>query len=306
MSHNLFKSIEDHLWQSYSAMFGCTALGYWQCFATVANEIMPCLQETDAPYHNADHTLQVMLVGQTILEGRYLQHHDLTPQDWLNVMVALLCHDIGYVRGICPGDDGSINHFVTGQEDNWVTLSSRSTDAGLTPYHVGRGQRFVRHRLAEHPLVDLDTVVDCIEHTRFPVPPGSKYQTTNDLPGLCRAADLLGQLSDPDYLKKLSSLFCEFAETGTNAALGYESVADLRANYPHFYWYVVYPFIQAALRYLAVTVQGREIIARLFTNVYLVELEQSLSDTASTGVKQQATGQEVLPFCLTDNLGYSS
>ncbi|MEA5451214.1 metal-dependent phosphohydrolase [Leptolyngbya sp. CCNP1308] len=306
MSQNLFKSIEGHLWKSYSAMFGCTALGYWQSFATVANEIMPYLEVTDAPYHNADHTLQVMLVGQTILEGRYLQHHDLTPQDWLNVMVALLCHDIGYVRGICPGDDGSINHFITGQEDNWVTLTSRSTDASLTPYHVGRGQRFVRHRLAEQPLIDLDTVVACIEHTRFPVPPGAKYQTTNDLPGLCRAADLLGQLSDPDYLKKLSSLFCEFAETGTNAALGYESVADLRANYPHFYWYVVYPFIQAALRYLAVTAQGREVIARLFTNVYLVELEQSLSDAASTGVKQQATGPDVLPFCLTDNLGYSS
>ncbi|MBD2114670.1 MULTISPECIES: HD domain-containing protein [Cyanophyceae] len=304
MSQNLFKSVESRLWESYSTMFGCTALSYWQSFTTLANEIISYLQGTDAPYHNADHTLQVMLVGQTILAGRYLQHHDLTPQDWLNAMVALLCHDIGYVKGICPGDNKTINHFVTGQGDGWVALSSRSTDASLTPYHVSRSQRFVRHRLAEQSLADVDVVVDCIEHTRFPVPPESKYQTTNDLPGLCRAADLLGQLSDSDYLKKLSSLFCEFAETGTNTALGYKSVADLRANYPHFYWYVVYPFIQAALRYLAVTAQGREVIARLFTNVYLVELEQSLSETGSAGLKQQAASQKVLPFCLTDNLGY--
>jgi hypothetical protein len=261
------------------------------------------LQGADAPYHNADHTLQVLLVGQTILEGCHLQHHNLTPQDWLNVMVALLCHDIGYVRGICPGDDCSAKRYVTGQEDDWVTLSPRSTDASLTPYHVSRGQLFVRNRLAEQPLIDIDVVVDCIEHTRFPVPPEAKYQTTSDLPGLCRAADLLGQLSDSDYLKKLSSLFCEFAETGTNAAMGYKSVADLRASYPHFYWSVVYPLVQTALRYLAVTTKGRRVIARLFTNVYLVELEQSWSDTTAMSLKQQAENQEFLPIRVADSLG---
>lgn len=69
--------------------------------------------------------------------------------------------------------------------------------------------------------------------------------------------------------------------------MGYESVADLRANYPHFYWHVVYPLVQTALRYLAVTPKGHRVITRLFTNVYLVELEQSLSKTISAGLKQQ-------------------
>lgn len=288
MPQNFFKVVNGHLWKGYNTMFGCTALGYWHSFAAIANEIVPCLQVTNAPYHNADHTLQVLLVGQTILEGRYLQHHDLTPQDWLNAMVALLCHDIGYVRGICHGDDCSTNHFMTGRENDWVKLSPRSTDASLAPYHVSRGQMFVTYRLANEHLIDIGTVVACIEHTRFPVPTESQYQTTGDLPGLCRAADLLGQLSDLDYLKKLSSLFCEFAEIGTNVTMGYESVADLRANYPHFYWHVVYPLVQAALRYLAVTPRGRQVITRLFTNVYLVELEQSLSKPIPAGLEQHA------------------
>ncbi|PSN13907.1 metal-dependent phosphohydrolase [filamentous cyanobacterium CCT1] len=278
MPQQLFETVSRQLWKGYNAMFGCTAPGYWQSFTAIAGEVMPHLQATNAPYHNADHTLQVLLVSQTILEGRHLQHHDLTPQDWLNAMIALLCHDIGYIRGICPGDDCSTNHFITGQENDWVKLSPHSTDAGLTPYHVSRGQRFVCHRLANEPLIDLNTVIACIEHTRFPVPAEAQYQTTDNLPGLCRAADLLGQLSDSDYLKKLSSLFCEFAETGTNAAMGYESVAALRANYPHFYWHTVYPLVHPSLRYLAVTPKGRRVITRLFTNVYLVELEQSFSN----------------------------
>ncbi|WP_017299689.1 hypothetical protein [Nodosilinea nodulosa] len=296
MRQNFLEPIENRLQRGYSTMFGCTALGYWYAFIAIANEIGPYLKSTDAPYHNADHTIQVLSVGQTILEGRHLQHHNLTPQDWLNMMVALLCHDIGYVRGICPGDDCSVNRFSTGHGEDWIVLPSRSTDASLTPYHVDRGKMFVSYHLAEHHLLNVDTVVACIEHTRFPVPPEPGYQTTSDLPGLCRAADLLGQLSDSDYLKKLSSLFCEFTETGTNAAMGYESVADLRANYPHFYWHVVYSFIQPALRYLAVIPDGRRVIAQLFTNVYLVELEQSLSEASPTGWNQQAPDQGLCPF----------
>ncbi|MBD0267552.1 MAG: hypothetical protein ICV77_04580, partial [Cyanobacteria bacterium Co-bin8] len=117
-------------------------------------------------------------------------------------------------------------------------------------------------------------VLTYIELTRFPVPEGELYQDTMGFPGLCRAADLSGQLSDPCYLKKLPALYCEFEETGMNQTLGYRSAADLRASYPHFYWSVVFPYVRSSLRYLAATPAGRQMIARLYTNVYLVELEQ--------------------------------
>jgi hypothetical protein len=42
-----------------------------------------------------------------------------------------------------------------------------------------------------------------------------------------RAADLIGQLGDPLYLRKLNALFHEFAETGLNDVLGYANPADL-------------------------------------------------------------------------------
>src|ERR1700731_3981926 len=58
----------------------------------------------------------------------------------------------------------------------------------------------------------------------------------DDFPGLLRAADLIGQLADINYLRKTAALFNEFRETGISTKLNFNSAADLRANYPHFFW----------------------------------------------------------------------
>ena len=59
---------------------------------------------SDAAYHDVDHTIMVTLVGQEILRGRHISVGGVTPHDWLHFIISLLCHDIGYVRGICRGD----------------------------------------------------------------------------------------------------------------------------------------------------------------------------------------------------------
>ena len=40
---------------------------------------------------------------------------------------------------------------------------------------------------------------------------------------LLRAADLIGQLGDPHYLRKANALYSEFEEIGMNRQLGYSS-----------------------------------------------------------------------------------
>ena len=45
-----------------------------------------------------------------------------------------------------------------------------------------------------------------------------------------RAADLIGQLGDPHYLRKANALYHEFEEVGMNRQLGYKSPADLTDN----------------------------------------------------------------------------
>ena len=92
-----------------------------------------------------------------------------------------------------------------------------------------------------------------------------------------RAADLIGQLGDPHYLRKANALYYEFEEVGMNKQLGYASPADLTALYPQFYYNSVAPHIQTAIRYLNVTSSGRQWISSLYSNVFRAESELSLS-----------------------------
>jgi hypothetical protein len=93
---------------------------------------------------------------------------------------------------------------------------------------------------------------------------------------LVRAADLIGQLGDPHYLRKANALYYEFEEVGMNKQLGYNSPADLTDQYPKFFWSSILPFIQGAIRYLNVTSLGRQWIANLYRNVLSAERDLSL------------------------------
>ena len=121
----------------------------------------------------------------------------------------------------------------------------------MTPYHVARSKMFVRERFGKAGLRHLDTIeIEATSSTpasRFPRTSGT---VTDDFPGLFRAADLIGQLADISYLPKTSALFNEFRETGMTEVLKYDSPSDLRAHSPQFFWQVVRPYIEDALRYL--------------------------------------------------------
>lgn len=92
---------------------------------------------------------------------------------------------------------------------------------------------------------------------------------------LVRAADLIGQLGDPHYLRKANALYYEFEEVGMNKQLGYRSPADLINLYSKFYWDNVSMHIQGAIRYLNVTSNGRQWVANLYSNVFRAERDLS-------------------------------
>ena len=65
---------------------------------------LECIGNSDALYHDIEHTMLVTLVGHDILAGRALQR-TTTASDYANFIMACLTHDIGYVRGIVQGDE---------------------------------------------------------------------------------------------------------------------------------------------------------------------------------------------------------
>lgn len=257
----------------YRSTYGDLKPDYADAIAKVAKTAFQNIITSDALYHDVEHTILVTLVGQEILRGKQILDGNVSCEEWLYVIISLLCHDVGYVKGACRQDNLQKRVFDKGSNGELVSLPLGSTDASLTPYHVDRSKLFVEETLGDFELIDAEAIKQYIELTRFPVPQDQAHQDTVNYPGLVRAADLIGQLSDPRYLEKMPALFCEFEETGTNKYLGYVHPADLRAAYPKFFWNVVYQYIKKALLYLEATEEGRQIIANLYGNVTIVEEE---------------------------------
>jgi hypothetical protein len=254
-----------HSVERYRRSFGEPSSHIRDALARVTKSALATLLDCDCPYHDMEHTLLVTDVGQTLLEGRLARGGDVTPHDWLQAVVAMLHHDIGYVRGLLDGD--GTTSFVTDAAGQRVTPGPGATDASLMPYHVTRGALHVQQRLADEPEIDVDTVAAHIEMTRFPVPDANPHGEPQSLSALVRAADLIGQLGDPRYPRKLSRLYTEFVETGEAARLGYGSAEDLRRGFPEFFATQVRPHIGEGLKDLAATPDGQVWAANLFHHV---------------------------------------
>ncbi|MDJ1170472.1 metal-dependent phosphohydrolase [Roseofilum sp. BLCC_M154] len=265
----LINHFVEQVKEGYRRTYGGWKHDYEDIIGWAANMALENIANSDALYHNVEHTILVTLVGQEVIRGRHIREGGVSCEDWLHFIISLLCHDIGYVRGVCREDQEGL--YATGKDGAMVSLPPGASDAGMTPYHVDRGKLFIEERFGGHKLIDADVIKRNIELTRFPVPKDSDHQTTSDYPGLVRAADLIGQLSDPRYLQKISALYYEFVETGAAKALNYRHPEDLRNNYPKFYWHGVFPYIKEGLGYLELTQEGKQVIANLYANVFRVE-----------------------------------
>jgi len=92
---------------------------------------------------------------------------------------------------------------------------------------------------------------------------------------LVRGADLIGQMADPHYHRKINALYYEFVEIGLARELNYHSPADLVEKYPDFFWSSVQPYIEPALKYLELTTEGKQWVASLYNNIFQVEHRMS-------------------------------
>jgi hypothetical protein len=253
--------------------FGTTHARMAELVPSLARLALECIGNSDALYHNVEHTMLVTLAGHDIMKGRALLV-PTHPSDYAHLIVACLMHDIGYVRGILKGDgpDG----YVIDATGRKTKLPRGSSDAALSPYHVDRSKLFVMERIATSEVFDAARIARAIDFTRFPISAEADDQD-NEEGSLVRAADLIGQLGDPQYLRKANALYYEFDEVGVNKQRGYTSSADVVNLYSRFYWDTVSPHIQLAIRYLNVTASGRQWIANLYGNVFRAEYDLHLS-----------------------------
>jgi hypothetical protein len=265
----LIDAFVKQLRAGYHRTYGGYKPDYEDIIAWAGNMALENIANSDALYHNVEHTIAVTLVGQEILRGKHIREGGVSCEDWLHFIISLLCHNIGYVKGVCRQDRNGV--YATGRDGKTVALPEGATDASLTPYRADRAKLFVDERFGGHKLIDVEQIKRNIELTRFPIPDGTDFGDTINYPGLVRAATLIGQLSDPRFFKKIGAVYYEFQEIGLNLQLGYRNPGDLRENYPKYFWNSVYPYIKDALLYLSLTQEGKQILANLYANVFVIE-----------------------------------
>ncbi|MDU6746295.1 MAG: HD domain-containing protein [Bradyrhizobium sp.] len=264
-------ALEQFLSSYMRRRFGSSQTQLSEFLPAAARIALECIGNSDALYHNVEHTLLVTLAGHEILRGRALHSH-MTADDYVHVIMACLLHDIGYVRGLFREDDA--DGVVVDPAGRKICLPRGSSDASLMSYHVDRSKLYVINRIEGMAPLDKDRIARAIEGTRFPPLAGQQFDEEQSI---VRAADLIGQLGDPNYIRKANALYHEFEEVGINRQLGYDSPADIVHRYPQFYWNSVAPHIQTEIRYLNMTSTGRQWIANLYANVFRAERDISLS-----------------------------
>ena len=254
--------------------FGSSHARLTELIPSVARLALECIGNSDALYHNVEHTMLVTLAGHEMMKGRALLA-PTPPGDYAHFIIACLMHDIGYVRGILngDGDDG----ITIDSQGSKVRLPRGSSDAALARYHVDRSKLFVLSRIDTIEGLDAARIGRAIECTRFPISAPADQGETDEEGALLRAADMIGQLGDPHYLRKANALYYEFEESEMNKQFGYTTPADLTDLYSQFYWKTVSPYVQTAIRYLNVTSSGRQWIANLYSNVFRAERDRSFS-----------------------------
>jgi hypothetical protein len=194
-----FRQIEE-VFQQVERLFKGTFSGY-----------LPCTTE----YHDLTHTLDVFLATARLLDGRNLGDPLFSCENAVNLLLAALLHDTGYIK----------------EEGDFA-----GTGAKYTRVHVERSRQFVeknRDRLGfdNRQASRIGKFISC---TGLTADGAREFEMADDVlaGSILGTADLLGQMSDRAYLEKLLFLYYEFREAGFE---GYNTEFDILRKTLDFY-----------------------------------------------------------------------
>jgi len=173
-------------------------------------------QKCDTDYHNLRHTQDCLLEVARLIHGAALNGRDISEKGVNLGLISASVHDAGYIKTI---------------------KEAEGTGGKFTIVHIDRSISFMNKYLSQREFTsdDIKFCRNCLKCTGLKVKINRiKFLSVeNKLIGkILGAADILGQMADPDYLTKLPSLFHEFNEAGINL---YVDEFDLIRKTPAFW-----------------------------------------------------------------------
>tara|TARA_B110000438_G_scaffold203247_1_gene194958 strand:+ start:42 stop:476 length:435 start_codon:yes stop_codon:yes gene_type:complete len=135
-SSAVIEAFVEELVEHYVNMYGKNESDI-QLIISNARNALEIIANSDAPYHDVNHTIMFTMVGTEILRGKILIEGSVCANDWVHLVISLLNHDIGYVRGICRADRNGRSAINMAYDT--IAPKPGSTDASLTQCHIDRG-----------------------------------------------------------------------------------------------------------------------------------------------------------------------
>lgn len=192
-------------------------------------------QAMDTVYHDLDHTLQATLCwAQIILRRQQVKvHPSVSASDFLTGMVAILFHDLGYLKDrkdmVGTGAKFTFVHEQRSCEIAQIYLR----EVGWSQERIGKVQHLIsctgpRAQIGSIPFAD---------------------EVEKVLGAAVCTADYLGQMSDAKYVQKLPPLFQEFEEADNYRGVPkekrlFQSADEILRKTPGFWQYVVLPKLE--------------------------------------------------------------
>lgn len=155
-------------------------------------------QKCNTQYHDFQHTIDATAAAAVLLDGYNIKRKILSGEMAYILIASALIHDVGYIQ-----EEGD----------------AAGTGAKYTAVHVQRSIKFLTMHYRELKIKEeyIPLVILCIQSTGLSAKFDEMKFASKEHKIACAmmgTADLLGQMSDREYLEKLLFLYYEFKEAG--------------------------------------------------------------------------------------------
>ncbi len=176
----------------------------------------PGYRACNSEYHDLRHTLGVVLAASRLADGYNLKRSPLPQELALDLLRAAFLHDSGYIQESWDTEGTGAKYSRQHEKRSIAFLQSHCRAFGIPVEALERLARFIRSTDLKESFVEIPFA----------------GEAERDAGAILGTADLIGQMSDRDYLEKLLFLYYEFREAGVP---GFETEFDVLRKTGDFY-----------------------------------------------------------------------
>jgi hypothetical protein len=176
----------------------------------------PGYRGCNSEYHDLRHTLSVALAAARLADGYNLRRSPLPQVLALDLLQAAFLHDSGYIQESWDTEGTGAKYLRQHEERSIAFLRRHHHAFGIRGEELERLVRFIRSTDLREPFPEIPFA----------------GEAERDSGAILGTADLVGQMSDRDYLERLLFLYYEFQEAGIP---GFQTEYDVLRKTGDFY-----------------------------------------------------------------------